>query len=94
MPRWAEGGRSIYYTRAGQPDSDVLVVEFSVENGAPVIGRTRTILSLPLAFVQTISATFDVRPTDQRLVALAPMWDSRARTRPILVQDWFEELDP
>ncbi|UCF46971.1 MAG: serine/threonine-protein kinase [Myxococcales bacterium] len=90
-PRWGRDGKRIYYqSSAGE---EIKVVDFSVRDGAPVIGRPRTALEQRVAFVQTISATFDIDPADETIVIMGSMFDRGDRPNPILIQKWTDELE-
>jgi Tol biopolymer transport system component len=91
--RWSADGKNIFYHSDNPPDSEIQVVEFTMENGTPSFGRPETYLEIAIPLVQTVSAMFDIHPVDGRVLALESSWDQGDVPDPILVQGWFDELD-
>ena len=91
-PRWSGDGRRIYYLRGAGANSEVRVVEMSIEDGSPRLGRPQVALSTPLAAIQSTSASFDVHPVDGSFVVTAALWELETSGHPVLVQGWGDGL--
>jgi Tol biopolymer transport system component len=91
-PRWSGDGRRIYYLRGVGSNSEVRVVEMSIEDGSPRLGRPQVALSTPLAGIQSTSASFDVHPVDGSFVVTAALWELETSGHPVLVQGWGDGL--
>ena len=58
-----------------------------------MIGRPRTALEQQVAFVQTISATFDIDPADETIVIMGSTFDRGDRPNPIVIQKLTDEFE-